>query len=86
MLSANQARVALFMAAGVLNVPFGMYRVTTDKFSLPWLLAVHAPVPLVVILRKSAPLRALTLRMALPFSLAGAFAGQYAGGKFARDA
>lgn len=81
----GQARLALFLAAGVLNLPFGMYRVSTERFSLSWLLAIHAPVPIVVFLRKSRPFKGMTLRMALPFSLAGAFVGQYVGGKTRSD-
>ncbi len=42
-----------FVAAGValINLPFGFWRAGVRKFSLPWFLAVHGPVPLVVGLR-----------------------------------
>ena len=43
----------MIVAAGVVlvNVPFGFWRAGVQKFSLPWFLAVHGPVPIVVALR-----------------------------------
>ena len=38
-------------AVFAVNVPFGWWRAGTRKFSRSWFLAVHAPVPLVVLLR-----------------------------------
>ncbi|HSQ78668.1 MAG TPA: hypothetical protein VLN91_07220 [Nitrospirota bacterium] len=35
----------------VLNLPFGYWRANVRKFSRPWFLSVHAPVPLVIALR-----------------------------------
>ncbi len=35
----------------VLNLPFGYWRAGVRRFTLPWFLAVHAPVPLVVAVR-----------------------------------
>jgi hypothetical protein len=62
----------------LLNLPFGYWRGHVRPFSFPWILAVHLPLPLVIIVRilggvgwhiKTFPL------------LAGAyFAGQYLGG------
>ncbi len=34
-----------------LNIPFGYWRAHVRKFSLQWMLAIHIPVPLVVLLR-----------------------------------
>lgn len=39
------------LAVLCLNVPFGFWRAGVKKFSLPWFLAVHLPVPLVVGIR-----------------------------------
>ena len=36
------------VAVIVVNVPFGFWRSGARRFSLPWLLAVHAPVPLAI--------------------------------------
>lgn len=35
----------------ILNIPFGFWRGNTRKFSLPWFLAIHIPIPLIVLLR-----------------------------------
>ena len=33
------------------NIPFGYWRALVKKFSLQWFLAVHLPVPFIIILR-----------------------------------
>jgi len=43
----------LAIAVLLVNLPFGYWRAGTTRFSRPWFLAVHAPVPLVVALRLS---------------------------------
>lgn len=35
----------------VINIPFGYWRSNVKKFSLQWFLAVHIPIPIIVILR-----------------------------------
>ena len=35
----------------ILNIPFGYWRENTKKFSLHWFLAIHLPIPFVVIMR-----------------------------------
>ena len=35
----------------LINIPFGFWRASVKKFSLQWFLAVHIPVPFVVLLR-----------------------------------
>ena len=39
------------LAVLLLNLPFGYWRAGVRRFTLPWFLAVHAPVPLIVGLR-----------------------------------
>lgn len=71
--------VGLASAALFLNLPFGSYRNTTRKFSLGWFLAIHLPVPLVIIMRGSV----FGLGYwAIPFSLAGDITGQIIGARF----
>jgi hypothetical protein len=41
------AAVTVFL----LNIPFGYWRNNVKKFSLQWVLAIHIPVPFVVLLR-----------------------------------
>jgi hypothetical protein len=63
----------------LLNLPFGYWRANVRKFSLPWFLSVHAPVPFVVALRL---LSGLGFHLAtLPIMIAAYFGGQFAGSK-----
>lgn len=34
-----------------LNIPFGYWRSNVKKFSFQWVLAIHIPVPIIIILR-----------------------------------
>jgi hypothetical protein len=67
------------LAVFCLNVPFGFWRAGVRKFSLPWFLAVHLPVPLVVGIRF---LAGLGFQLVTYPVLVGAFfGGQYLGGR-----
>lgn len=35
----------------LLNIPLGVWRSTLKKFSIPWIIAVHLSIPLIVIFR-----------------------------------
>lgn len=35
----------------LLNIPFGYWRANVRKFSLQWALAIHIPVPVIIVLR-----------------------------------
>lgn len=39
------------IAVLLLNLPFGYWRSKVKKFSLQWFLAIHIPVPFVILLR-----------------------------------
>jgi hypothetical protein len=39
------------LAVFIVNLPFGYWRAGLRKFSVPWFLAVHAPVPVVIGIR-----------------------------------
>jgi len=69
------------VAAGILlvNLPFGFWRAGVRRFSLPWILAVHAPVPLAVTFRI---LSGLGWQPAtFPIMVGAFFTGQFLGGK-----
>jgi hypothetical protein len=67
------------LAVLLLNIPFGCWRDGTKRFTLPWLLAVHLPVPIVVGLRV---LSTLGWRFTTFPVLIGSFLlGQFLGGK-----
>lgn len=74
----------IFISAFVLliNLPFGYWRAGTRKFSLPWFLAVHVPVPLTVGLRLAS---GIGWHMAtFPIIIGTFFGGQFLGGYFKR--
>jgi hypothetical protein len=62
----------------LLNLPFGYWRAGVAKFSLPWFLAVHLPVPLVIGLRLVSGL-GFHFRT-LPVMVGAYFLGQLLGG------
>jgi hypothetical protein len=62
-----------------LNLPFGYWRDSTRKFSLPWVLAIHLPVPAVVALRVYSGLG--WHLYTFPLIVTAFFAGQYLGAR-----
>lgn len=74
--------LAVTLGVFVLNLPFGFWRAGVRKLSLPWFVAVHAPVPAVVLMRYAS---GLGFQLATFPVLVGAFfAGQLAGGRLRR--
>uniref|UniRef100_A0A7N0V7X4 Uncharacterized protein n=1 Tax=Kalanchoe fedtschenkoi TaxID=63787 RepID=A0A7N0V7X4_KALFE len=68
---------ALGMAA---NVPLGIWREHTEKFSPSWFAAVHAAVPFIAMLRKSV----LMPKTAMAFTIAASILGQVIGSRAER--
>jgi hypothetical protein len=64
------------------NLPFGYWRGGARKFSPRWLVAVHAPVPLVVALRVLSGLRWSVATMAV--MIGASVLGQLSGGRLRR--
>ena len=62
----------------VLNLPFGFWRAGVKKFSRPWFLAVHGPVPLVILLRIFSGLG--WHLSSFPVLVGAFFTGQFLGG------
>lgn len=77
--------MTLLLAIGlvaVANLPFGYWRAGLRKLSPAWFVAVHAPVPLVLLIRW---LLQLEWQLAtLPWFLAAYFLGQWLGGRLRR--
>ncbi len=66
----------------IVNLPFGYWRANAPRFSLQWVLAVHVPVPVAVLLRLWA---GLGWRIAyIAPMVACFFAGQFTGGLLRR--
>jgi len=73
-------RVAYTCIATIfINLPFGYLRGKTNKFSIWWFITIHAPIPMVIMIRKFHDL-SLTWTLA-PFLLGSFFLGQYLGRK-----
>ncbi len=62
----------------LVNLPFGWWRQGLKKFGIGWFIAIHLPIPLVILLR-------ITLDIpyvAVPLVILTAIVGQLVGGKF----
>ena len=70
----------LMLVVFLLNLPFGYMRSRTVTFSLRWLLAVHIPVPFVILLRISSGYS----WKVIPLLLLAFAAGQLLGGKLGK--
>ena len=66
--------VTILLAIGI-NLPFGAYRATVRKFSWQWFLAVHLPIPFIIVMRLSFGFG----WWFVPFMLASAVTGQLLG-------
>lgn len=60
-----------------LNIPLGMWRIRTKKFSLSWFISIHTAVPLIYIIRVCEGLAYWTI----PIFIALAVLGQLVGGR-----
>lgn len=65
----------------LLNVPFGFWRYKTKKFSWQWILSIHLPVPIVIMLRIFSGLGWQLI--SFPVLIGAFFLGQFSGGKLA---
>ena len=63
----------------LINLPFGYWRAGTLKFSRAWFIAVHAPIPFVIVLRLFSGLGYTAA--SLPFTVGAYFLGQFLGGR-----
>jgi len=63
----------------ILNLPFGYWRASEQKFSTRWFLSVHAPVPFVIALRILSGLGWQFITF--PILIGAFFGGQIIGGK-----
>ena len=66
----------------IINIPFGYWREGVRKFSVKWFLAVHAAVPLIILVRFVAGVE--WRLVALPLTVFAYFFGQYLGARIRR--
>jgi hypothetical protein len=74
--------IALFtLFCALINIPLGQWRRKYKKFSLPWILIVHASIPVVVAVRlwREYP------DPFIPLFIAFAVLGQYVGGRVIKN-
>jgi hypothetical protein len=74
--------IAAVVLVSLVNLPFGWWREGLKKLSPLWFVAVHAPIPLIFVIRKlfELPWRLETL----PLFLLAYFLGQWLGGQARR--
>jgi len=72
-----QGVIAICIVAFILNLPFGWLRTYTRKFSLAWFACVHAPIPVVAIIRISTNTPWTYIPLFLLFSVAGQLIGAW---------
>lgn len=69
--------VGLLIFTVLLNLPFGYLRARSRKYSVPWFLYIHLPIPFIIFLRLSFGFS----WKAIPFVVLAAVTGQLTGGK-----
>ncbi|KAL2348816.1 hypothetical protein Fmac_002816 [Flemingia macrophylla] len=73
------AKMLVIAALGMaVNVPFGMWKEHTKKFSLSWFVAVHAAVPFIAMLRKSVVMPKSAMALTIAASIIGQIIGSRA--------
>ena len=69
--------LGLMLFTFLVNLPFGRLRAGVRKFSFQWILYIHLPVPLVILLRITTGCP----YWAIPVLIATAVLGQWVGGR-----
>ena len=72
--------LTVLLVIALFNIPFGYWRAATRKFSLPWVLAIHMPVPAIVALRVWSGIDWNLYTLPLP--VIAFFLGQFIGARF----
>lgn len=82
--AAMETLLLVAFAVFLVNLPFGWWRAGLRKFSFLWMVAIHAPIPLVVALRL---LSGLGFQwFSYPILVSAFFLGQWAGKRAGRHA
>ncbi|KAF9689568.1 hypothetical protein SADUNF_Sadunf01G0105700 [Salix dunnii] len=70
--------LAIALLGMAVNVPLGMWKEHTEKFSLQWFAAVHAAVPFIAMLRKSVLMPKTAMALTIGASILGQIIGSRA--------
>lgn len=73
----------LMLFTFLLNLPFGMWRERSRKFSWQWVVGIHGPIPLIVAMRFGLQLGFQLYTF--PFVVGSFFAGQWVGSRVQRN-
>jgi len=73
---------AVAAAVFLVNLPCGVWRSRTRKFSVPWFASIHVPIPFVVALRFLSGIGYHLVTF--PVLIGAYFAGQFVGGRLLR--
>lgn len=73
--------LSLVLVASVINLPLGYFRQNFHKFTFGWYFFIHLSIPFLIYLRIKA---GFDWHM-IPFTLIGAAAGQFLGGKLNKN-
>jgi hypothetical protein len=68
--------LVLLIVTFAITLPFGVWRSRCRRYSLPWFLAVHIPIPVIFLLRTGGGFPWTSI----PFYLCSTVLGQLAGG------
>jgi hypothetical protein len=71
------AVLMLFAFTFLMNLPFGYKRAKTKKYSLPWFLYIHVPIPFIFVARTLSHVEIIYI----PVFVLAALIGQILGGK-----
>jgi hypothetical protein len=74
--------VSIAIIIYILNIPFGYWRENVKKFSMQWVLAIHVPIPIIVILRIFSGIGFKFITY--PVLVGAFFLGQYTGARLYR--
>ncbi len=66
----------------LLNIPFGIWRSKTKKFSLSWFLSIHLTIPIIFLMRMKSGIGFIPL--SIPIFIFAFFFGQFVGSKILR--
>jgi len=72
----------LTLIAFALNVPFGAYRATTTRLSARWFLALHLPIPFILLLRLASGHSYRVIPLLVAASVAGQLLGSWGYGRW----
>lgn len=79
---AQRSLWGLALAVLAMNLPFGFWRAGAKRFTRPWFVAVHAPVPFVIFLRIVSGVG--WHLVSFPVLIGAFFTGQFLGGAMRR--